>query len=243
MADFDDDFWNQTSQKNPYWGVLTHDKYLGTELEESLKSEFYQTGQRDINFAVQEIKRHILLEFRPKKALDFGCGVGRLLLAMASHADHVSGVDLAPDMLECSRRALVEGGIEGFSLSTDIPQESFDWINSYIVLQHIPPRKGIVLIEQLLSRLSVGGVISLHVSIFRDERCLLKGLKESNLGRFNGEEYVNYNRGALTEMSVYEYDLSHVMALMVQAGMSQFHMWHTDHGGLHGVWIFARKIR
>ena len=82
---------------------------------------------------------------RAGRCLDFGCGVGRLTLALAAHFREVVGVDIAPSMLEraekykgpASNVSYVLNGREDLS---QFPDGSFDFVHASIVLQHMSPR-------------------------------------------------------------------------------------------------------
>lgn len=53
--------------------------------------------------------RHVLAE-NPGRALDIGCGTGRLLVRFLSYGFEVEGLELSPDMLEiCRRKAQAQG--------------------------------------------------------------------------------------------------------------------------------------
>ena len=241
MPNWDEEYWIETGERNPYWGVLAHEKYRGDTLSPDLKSEFYRAGERDIEFALSCIRAHIDHDFRPKRSLDFGCGVGRLVAAMSKHAEHVSGIDVAPTMLEHAGANLRELGISNFALAAELPDGPFDWINSYIVFQHIEPVKGIEILSRLMARLAPAGVVSLHFTIYRDRRTIFRGLQESAYGRFDGRSYVNFERGRIDDMPIYEYDLSEILMHLGKRGIENFFMRHLDHGGSHGVWIFGKS--
>ncbi len=241
MSEKDKDYWQGVGDENPYWAVLSQDKYTGTDLDEERKREFMAAGISDIDFALALIRRFVREDFAPRAALDFGCGVGRLAVAMARHAQQVTGVDVSHSMLKRAAENARTFGAPHVRLLDHIPEEAFDWINSFIVFQHIEPQTGIALLRQLLSRLAPGGVVSLHFSIYRDKRIWHRGLQESQLGRFDGRSYVNFDRGPLQEMPIYEYDLSEVLCHLTQAGIETLSMRHLDHQGLHGVWIVGAR--
>lgn len=117
----------------------------------------------------------------------------------------------------------------------------FDWINSFIVLQHIPPSRGMELMADLLATLRPGGYLSLHLTSFRDAhlmsqdtagpvRKLLRQVKSSLL-----------QETQIGQISMFDYDLGQVLALLTRAGCPRFVLEHTDHGGHHGFMIYAQK--
>ena len=65
--------------------------------------EFFASGRAEVDEAIGRLGA---LGLRPRRgrALDFGCGVGRLTQALAWHFDECVGVDIAPSMVEHARR-------------------------------------------------------------------------------------------------------------------------------------------
>lgn len=140
--------WIRFGEVDPYFGVFASEKYHGALTTES-KNEFFQSGEAH----VADVFSH-LPSFHPKRTLDFGCGVGRLTLALAKRSDSVLGVDVSAGMLKQAELNCAHlGNVE---LSTSIAGQ-FDFVHSHIVFQHIPPKLGYALIDQILSALLPGG--------------------------------------------------------------------------------------
>ena len=118
------------------------------------REAFFASGEADIAEIFD------LIDFAPKSALDFGCGVGRLTRALAKRVDRVAGVDAAESMLRIARENVPDA-----SFSSTIPNERFDLIVSLIVFQHIPVRRGEALLDELLDHLD--GVAALHFTFRR----------------------------------------------------------------------------
>ena len=78
LRDTDGD-WKQIAEQNPYWGVLSAEKFKGRELGEPELKEFYHSGHIFVQNLLAFIRAHIAPGFSPTRSLDFGCGVGRLL--------------------------------------------------------------------------------------------------------------------------------------------------------------------
>ncbi|HEY0106464.1 MAG TPA: class I SAM-dependent methyltransferase [Rhizomicrobium sp.] len=221
--------------------MLTQDRFLGADLDPQAKSAFMAQGVDDIDFVAALIRRHLDGDFAPASALDFGCGVGRLVIAMSRLAARVTGIDGSRNMLARAAENARQAGLDQVRFGETIPEESFDWINSFIVFQHIEPQKGIAILKTLLSRLAPGGVVSLHFTIYRDSRIWHRGIQELEFGRYDGKSYLNFNRGPLRDMPIYEYDLSEIVCHLNAAGIETLAMRHLDHQGLHGVWIVGRR--
>jgi len=96
--------------------------------------------------------------FAQKTGADFGSGLGRLVFPMASVCDHVYGIDISPAMRAESAVQANARGLKNVEFVPALPDGvTVDWINSYIVFQHILPRTGYELLRGLLSRLVIGG--------------------------------------------------------------------------------------
>lgn len=227
--------WRELGVSNPYWGVISHPDFLAENITPERIQQFYDSGPFHIDPIARDLEKHT--GARPSgRALDFGCGVGRLAEAMLTYCDQVTGVDISPGMLALAR----ERGSR-VRYVDQIPDEAFDWINSFIVLQHIPPARGEEIIETLLSRLAPGGMISLQITIWRDMGHVWP--EERGLRRlFRAERQRRWARRLpLGQILMYDYDLSRVVRLVNKAGIEDIRLVSTDHGGHHGVIILGRK--
>src|SRR5262249_55665413 len=148
-----DDVWEYYGKNDPYFGVLTASVFRRNELTDARKAEFFATGERYIETVLQTVREHFDPEFRPDRALDFGCGVGRLAIPLAKRSNSVLGVDISESMLATAARNAEEHGVKNitFVKSDDTLSRvsgGFDFIHSFIVYQHIPPRQGYRLFER-----------------------------------------------------------------------------------------------
>ncbi len=133
--------WTALGEDDPLWVVLTDPDKKGNRWN---ADEFFATGEA----AIAEIFQRLQAVGVPRsldRALDFGCGVGRLTQALASRFEAVDGVDISASMI---RHA---GNFNRFparvkyhlNVRTDLepfPSNQYDFICSLIALQHTPPR-------------------------------------------------------------------------------------------------------
>src|SRR5262245_1965673 len=82
--------WDAVGRTNPLGAILTRDGALG----EWALDEFWQTGRDEVARFLQERAR-VAANAPTTRALDFGCGVGRISRALSGYCDHVTGVDVA----------------------------------------------------------------------------------------------------------------------------------------------------
>jgi SAM-dependent methyltransferase len=227
--------WRAVGASQPFWGVITQDEYRSENLTPAKVEAFYLSGVADMADIVRRIER--ATGYAPQgRALDFGCGAGRLAEAMAAYVDSVTGYDVSPGMLETAR---AHGGRADYV--DRLPDGPFDWINSYIVFQHIPPERGLPLMRDLAERLAPGALVSLQVTIWREDH--LKPAAPSGWRKWlrplvERLRAARLERGAIL---MHDYDLSAVVEILNRAGVENLTLSATDHGGHHGVLIIGRK--
>ena len=157
-----DKTWKKYGEVDPYFGVITSDEYRSTVITDRGRDEFFRSGDRYVE-SLMAILRELNPEFSPRSAMDFGCGVGRLAIPLARECDStVLGVDVSPGMLSEARKNAANHGISNVEF-TDEPSGRYDLVHSYIVLQHISPRRGLPIVRDLVSRVNPGGMIALQV--------------------------------------------------------------------------------
>ena len=227
--------WRELGATQPYWGVLTHADYRTENLTPANLEAFYASGDAYIADVVRRLKAATGRE-AGGRALDFGCGAGRLTDAMAAYASTATGFDISPGMLAEARKR------NGRATYTDqLPAGPFDWINSFIVFQHIPPARGLELIEDMLMRLAPDGLISIQLTVWREARLQPKpatGWRRLTRPLIQRWRSARMKPGAI---SMYDYDLSAVLRLINRAGIGDLALAATDDGGHHGVILLGRK--
>jgi hypothetical protein len=92
--------------------------------------DFFAHGRAEIDAAKARLETLGLGE-RHRRALDFGCGIGRLTQALASHYVHVDGVDISPEMINLAC-LYNPGGVAVFEIP-DGPdyQHKNEWLSMY----------------------------------------------------------------------------------------------------------------
>jgi ubiquinone/menaquinone biosynthesis C-methylase UbiE len=157
--------WNRLGKTDPLWAVLTAPGKRDNNWD---IDEFLATGRDEVDALLQKLDG---LNIAPQRgrALDFGCGVGRLSLALARHFEEVTGVDIAPSMLDRARQ-LANGNAKcRFVLNQDdnlsvLPDRHFDFIYSSITLQHMEPRYAERYIREFVRVVNDAGVVCFQVT-------------------------------------------------------------------------------
>lgn len=151
--------WDALGKTDPLWANLTNDDKRGGKWD---AEEFFLTGEQEIQ-EVMDFVRTLSVTFAHDRALDFGCGVGRLTQALATRFDDVWGVDIAPSMIELANRYNRHPGTCHYYLNDRSDLErfedgGFDLIYSNIVLQHMQPRDQRRFLAELVRVLAPGGI-------------------------------------------------------------------------------------
>jgi SAM-dependent methyltransferase len=134
--------WERYGREDPYYGVLSYHAFHRDELDAAALERFYASGEDHVS----RLEDCIPIRGR---ALDFGCGTGRVLIALAQRCEHVTGVDVSPSMLAECQRACDQRTVSNVTLADTIPAGPFDFVHSLNVLQHVPTRQGYDLIDRM----------------------------------------------------------------------------------------------
>ncbi len=161
--------WEGLAQKDPYWAVCTHPDKTGQKWDQA---SFFLTGKREIDTVFKALEPKGFLPPHRDRALDFGCGLGRLSRALAAYFKRVDGVDVSKTMVQKARELHQETQWpqlhfhhnEQSSLAF-LPDNSFSLVYTTIVLQHISYPESANYIMEFLRVLTPGGVSIFQVPI------------------------------------------------------------------------------
>lgn len=156
--------WDKLGENDPLWAILTDPVKKGNKWD---INEFFSTGTEEINLVIKHLKG-LPAEFSCKKALDFGCGVGRLTQALAGYFEEVCGIDIAPSMIEAARQFnRYPNKCKYYLNKADnlnlFKSDTFDFIYSNIVLQHMKSRYSKSYIKEFMRILASKGVLVFHM--------------------------------------------------------------------------------
>ncbi|MFN9621928.1 MAG: methyltransferase domain-containing protein [Cyanobacteriota bacterium] len=184
--------------KELYWSVLSHDAFRGHLSHETIQN-FLASGKYDVDKMIK-IFDFLGLRFDDcREYLEFGCGVGRLVVNLPSSIQTINCVDFSSAHLREAEHNIKRQGLRGNYLFHGIDSfldlhklpKNQDIIHSFIVLQHNTPPIIEKTIQILLGLLSVGGLAILHVPIAKASY------------RFDVEEYLHaQNSGQSMEMHI-----------------------------------------
>ena len=107
-----DKHWIRFGQFDPYLRTV---KTLDRHKEARSRSAsggieyYFQSGERYIADLFREIDRYVSPGFKPKRAVDFGCSVGRIAVRLAARCETMIGIDIAPEATEAEKNAITFG--------------------------------------------------------------------------------------------------------------------------------------
>jgi 2-polyprenyl-3-methyl-5-hydroxy-6-metoxy-1,4-benzoquinol methylase len=149
--------WDTFGRIDPLWSILADPLKKGNKWK---LYEFFKTGEKAVSSIMDYIKS-IKIDLNKEKALDFGCGIGRLTQALANYFDQVYGIDIAPSMIRLANKYNKYRNICQYLLNerADLAlfsADTFDFIYSVLTLQHMEPKLRILkpnglIVFQLLS--------------------------------------------------------------------------------------------
>ncbi len=173
LFDDSDVSWRQYGQNDPYYGVFSAERFRVKNLNETSLKEFFESGEGHIDDILRTASRHVNDRIAMDDALDFGCGVGRLVLPLAKRFQSVAGVDISSDYIAEAKRNCDRRGIANVVFGENLSSfraagRSFDFIHSCIVFNHIPWSRGREIISEMFRLLRPGGVMAIQVLHYQE---------------------------------------------------------------------------
>jgi ubiquinone/menaquinone biosynthesis C-methylase UbiE len=126
-------WWNQAALDNPMTAILSNHQDWDPTV-------FFETGRawlaehRAFAFSAN-------VTVKGRRALDFGCGVGRMTEALGEYFENVVGIDISDEMVRLARQYRRRDNTEFVQVPESplpFPDKEFDCVYSTIVVQHIP---------------------------------------------------------------------------------------------------------
>jgi len=154
--------WDALGERDPLGAILTG-RSDPWELE-----AFFRSGREEVE-RVRARVRELGLEFGGARALDFGCGVGRLSRHLLEHYERVDGVDIAPSMLRKARelhpaddpehRGRLRFVLNDRGDLEALEDGAYDLVFSHITLQHVPPDYTRGYLREFFRKVRPGGLV------------------------------------------------------------------------------------
>jgi cyclopropane fatty-acyl-phospholipid synthase-like methyltransferase len=239
--------WEKFGKNDPYFGVLADEKFRKSKISNELKEKFFQSGDVYIQEILENIRTHIETDFTIDTAIDFGCGVGRLVIPLAGCARSVTGIDVSQSMLDeakrnCDARSISNVNFVKSDDNLSSLEGSFNFIHSFIVFQHIAPNRGELIFKKLISHLSEGGICVVHFTYASVDETKHKRLKSflkkwiPFLGNLvKGRDFFT------PHMQMNDYNLNRLFSNVQSTGTKSCFSEFTNHGGYLGMTMYFQK--
>jgi SAM-dependent methyltransferase len=200
--------WNERAREDPNY-------YVAFGRREQDDAEFLATAADVVRGLRAEIQR--LPPARRLKALEIGCGPGRLMLPLSGGFAEIHGTDVSDEMIRLAAEKLrgIPHAHAHHTEKSDLsmfPDESFDFVYSYAVFQHIPSRAVVLgYLAEARRVLQPGGFL----------RCQINGLPETST------RYTTWEGVRIPARDVADFALRHDFQLLALEGVSTQYMWTT----------------
>jgi len=156
--------WNERAREDAHYYVA-----FGRRGQDD--DEFLSTADDVMRDLEGELKRFSSgVPSSPRRALEIGCGPGRLMRPMSRYFDEIHGVDVSDEMIAQARAKLQDiphahAHHAGGSDLALFPADHFDFVYSYAVFQHIPSA-GVVFsyLRETIRVLKPGGFARLQIN-------------------------------------------------------------------------------
>jgi ubiquinone/menaquinone biosynthesis C-methylase UbiE len=203
------DDWNARAREDAGY-------YVACGRRDQDDAEFYATATEVMNSFEAELLRVPKARRGMGTALEIGCGPGRLMRPMSRHFSEIHGVDVSDEMIALARQRLADipHAIphlnDGASLR-EFEDQSFDFVYSYAVFQHIPDREVIMAYLREIHRvLKTGG---------------LTRLQFNGLPRGGYDQFDTWAGARLTSTEILEFTQLHDFQVLALEGISTQYMW------------------
>ena len=242
--------WEKFGEKDPYYWVTTDAKYKDAKFKKNIQKKFFDNADQYLESVFKVIRRHLDSTFRPECALDFGCGVGRVTIPLARQCRYVLGVDIAESMIKEAKKNQEQYLLNNVEFSTRtndlLPyKESFDFIHSIYVFQHIRTKHGVPTFIQLVNALKENGIGMVHFITLQSNKSIKKRIISwlcTHFQMVNGINNIRKGKSFFTP--IYEmnnYPLDKLFEILRKKGCSHLYIRHTKEGPYHGVMLFFQK--
>lgn len=203
--------WNQRALEDAHYYVAFGRRYQDDD-------EFFETAKDLVSDLTGELKR-LPGEIGPggRRALEVGCGPGRLMRPMSRYFGEIHGVDVSDAMIALAKQKLrgishaFPHAVSGSDLKL-FPDQHFDFVYSYAVYQHIPSAEVVFsYLRETVRVLRPGGIA----------RFQLNGLPKTS------RAYTTWAGVRIGADEIHAFTREHGVELLALTGIDSQYMWTT----------------
>ena len=202
--------WDQRAREDAHYFVAFGRRQQSME-------EFLATAQEQARGFELELKRLPPAAPGSRRALEIGCGPGRLMHPLSRHFGEIHGVDISAEMIRLARLNLasIPHAHPHHAPNSDLAafaDDSFDFVYSYAVFQHIPSRDVVLQYLRDAARvLKPEGIL----------RCQINGLPEA------AKQYDTWSGVRIPAAEVKQFAREQGLLLLALEGVETQYMWAT----------------
>ena len=219
------DDWNARAREDAGY-------YVAVGRRDQDDAGFFATATEVINGLEWELRRVPLAQRGNWRALEIGCGPGRLMRPLARHFVEIHGVDVSDEMIALAKEKLRDtpNAFPHVGDGSTLPQfedNFFDFIYSYAVFQHIPSREVVnQYLKEIARVLKPGGLVRLQFN----------GLSRG------ADAYDTWAGARFSSTDILEFTELHDFQVFALEGVSTQYMWTTWRKQPQG-WHAAQRER
>ncbi len=202
--------WNQRALEDAHY-------YVAFARRGQDEDEFFATAAEVVRGLEDELKRLPPGDRRARRALEIGCGPGRLMKPMSWNFGEIHGVDVSDEMIRLAAEKLVNvpNAFPRSTNGTDLScyeDDFFDFVYSFAVFQHIPSRDLVFsYLAEARRVLKPGGVLRFQVN----------GLPET------ARQYSTWDGVRIAAPEMAEFACTHDFQLLALEGVDTQYLWIT----------------
>ena len=154
--------WQRLGENDPYWSVLSEERYRSKNLTGEELLDFLARGRHSAEL-INSFEALTGQTVPNGTCFELGCGVGRVTSHLAKRFERVIAADISPGNIALCKRNLESLGVTNveYLLINDLAdysaQAEFDFLYSVIVLQHNTPPIQKFILESLLAKIRFKG--------------------------------------------------------------------------------------
>lgn len=201
--------WNERAREDAHY-------YVAFGRRDQDDAEFFDTAADVVRDLEGELRRFPAdVAMKSRRALEIGCGPGRLIRPMSRHFGEIHGIDVSDEMIARSKANLqdISHAHTHHANGSDLAQfadEYFDFVYSYAVFQHIPSAEVVFSYLRETARvLKPGGFARLQIN----------GLPKT------ARSYTTWSGVRISAEEVREFALENGMELLSVTGVHTQYMW------------------
>jgi SAM-dependent methyltransferase len=156
--------WDELGKQDPLWAILSDGQKKDNKWD---STEFFRRGVLPVSYILQKIES-LGISLARDRALDFGCGVGRLTQALCPYFGTCCGVDISASMIRLASQYNRFGGQCTYHLNAApdlrlFGANCFNFVLAVQVLQHMRPEYSKSYVREFFRVLKPGGVAAFQV--------------------------------------------------------------------------------